>query len=165
MIIFILLGFVSSIFQLTLLREFTFSIAKNELSLIIAIGIWITSSSLASFVRTKKSLISNLGLAVLLSLGFGACVFLAHGIKSLFAFTYYESVSVVFALGAGLLVMAPIGFLTGYAFSQFNSDAISKEADTTNHLSHPFAYEALGILIGGILFTFILSRYDNPLTF
>jgi len=165
MIIFIILGFVSSIFQLTLLREFTFSIAKNELSLIVAIGIWIASCSLASFLRTKKVFISNLGLAVLLSLGFGACVCLAHLAKSLFAFNYYESVSVLFALGAGFLIMAPMGFLTGYAFSQFNEDEIRKEDENTKHVSHPFAYEALGVLAGGILFTLALSFFTNPLSF
>lgn len=165
MIIFLILGFVASIFQLTLFREFTFSVAKNELSFIVAAGCWLLSCSLASFGRRKKYIISNITLAVLLTLAFAVCVTLAHLIKAFAGFNYYESVGFVFSLLAAFLVMAPVGMLAGYAFAQFSENYLNKDSTEKKVFGLFFAYEAAGFFLGGILFTFIFSRYQNPFQF
>ena len=55
MIIFIFLGFISSIFQLVVLREITFSIAKNELAACLAAGAWIIFSAIGGLVGRGRA--------------------------------------------------------------------------------------------------------------
>ena len=165
MIIFIILGFVSCIFQLVLIREFTFSIAKNELALMVGIGIWLISCALATFTRNKKQLLSDAGLLIALALSCGAGIGFAHLSKSILAIPYYESVNAVFAFLAALFVLGPTGALSGYAFAHLNHRHFAQSPETKDPLGYLFAYEALGIFLGGLIFTFGFSSYKNPLVF
>jgi len=165
MIIFIILGFVSSIFQLVLVREFTFSIAKNELALIAGLGVWLLCCAAAVLAGARRKILSAVGLTVFFSLAFGLSVCLAHTIKSFFAIPYYEAVSIAFALLSAFAVLGPTGALSGLAFAQLTRDHLTSNDEDKAVVGRLFAYEALGVLLGGSAFTFIFSSYDNPLSF
>ncbi len=165
MIIFIILGFVSCIFQLVLVREFTFSIAKNELALIAGVGIWALFCALAALTRKRRQILSDTGLMIALPLSFGIGIILAHTLKILFGIPYYESVSGVFSLFAAVVVLGPTGAVSGYAFSHLSAHHAQRLADKDHSLGHLFACEALGVFLGGIVFTLGLYVYQNPLSF
>lgn len=165
MIIFLLLGFVSSIFQLTLLREFTFSIAKNELSLVVAIGAWVLACALASLDRAKRPLVSDAAWPVLLSLAFCSCFIFAHLVKSFFGIPYYEGLALTCVLACAIVVLGPVGGLTGYAFAQLSDNYFKSPQTPKRPAGHLFAFEALGVFAGGTFFTFVLSRANDPLSF
>jgi hypothetical protein len=58
MLIFFFLGITACLFQLVVLREFTYSLAKNELSFILAVGVWLIACSLGSLIAKKRGRLS-----------------------------------------------------------------------------------------------------------
>jgi len=165
MVIFILLGVISSIFQLTLLREFTFSIAKNELSFVIAVGMWLLFASMGSLAGRRKAFLRQLFLPLMLTLIFGVSICLIHLVKSMFGLTYYEVSSLYFVLVSSLALIGAPSFLMGYCFGAFSTGYLESHPYLQKNFARFFAYEALGFFIGGVFYTFFLSGYSNPLVF
>ena len=164
MIIFIPLGIVASIFQLLILREFSFSIAKHELVLIVAAGFWIASCSLGSVVKLSKKL-QNLELPILASVCFSFSICLIHLAKSLIGLKYYEAASLGLIICLGLALVGPTAFILGLAFRQLVQKYISGNAQRQNIHPKFFAFEAIGFFIGGAAFTLFFKDYANPLIF
>ena len=164
MIIFVFLGIVASIFQLAVLREFTFSIAKNELSFIVAVGMWLISGAIGSIWAAKKKL-NSFPLALCAFLAFSLSISAIHLAKSIISIKYYEAVSLFFAILSSAVFILPIGFILGLAFSKFVNDHLAKGKTDKNSYSKFFAFEAVGFFIGGAIFTFFLSDYSNPFIF
>ncbi|MCK4912408.1 MAG: hypothetical protein KAS05_01655 [Candidatus Omnitrophica bacterium] len=165
MLIFIVLGILSSIFQLTIFREFTYSLAKNELSFILGVGVWLVFCSLGSFLFKKKKTLSPAIISVLFALTYSLVIWATHLIKSLVGLSYYESASLGFIFVAAIFLIGPIGFLIGYSFRVFSQDYLDKHSPEVRTFGKFFAYEAIGFFIGGIAFTFLFSSYSNPFIF
>ncbi|MDP8289873.1 MAG: hypothetical protein P9M02_02760 [Candidatus Susulua stagnicola] len=165
MLIFIVLGIITSIFQLTIFREFTYSLAKNELSLMLGVGIWLVSCSLGSFLFKKKKTLAPVTISVLFALIYSLVIFAVHWIKSFFGLSYYESVSLGFVIIAAICLISPVGFLIGYSFRVFSQNYLEKHSPKVRTFAKFFAYEASGFFIGGIAFTFLFSSYSNPFIF
>ncbi len=165
MIIFTILGFVGSIFQLVLLREFTFSIAKNELAFVLAIGIWLVSASVGSLVGIRKKLFSSPIYACILSGLFCFLIGLIHLCKSCMTLSYFEMASLSFVFVSALLVIGSMSFFIGYGFGYFNKIYLQKNPITSKTFANFFGYNAAGFFLGGACFTFFLSSYANPFLF
>jgi len=164
MLIFIFLGIISSIFQLVIFREFTFSIAKNELSFIVAVGIWLVFCSLGSLLGKKIKRLSIGPIALGFCLVFSLSVFAIHLAKTIVGFSYYEAASLIFVIASSFILIGPLSLLVGLAFSVLSQNYLTKKY-SSDILAKFFAYEALGFFIGGLLFSFIFSRYSNPFIF
>jgi len=165
MIIFVVLGVVSSIFQLTILREFTFSIAKNELSLVVAVGLWLLFCSLGSLIATKFKSIAGHFLAPVFSLVFCLSILASHWLKLSVGISYYEAASLGFVVLSALCVIGPMSFLIGYSFSVFSRSVLASIRPSEKTYARFFIYEAAGFFLGGVIFTFFLSSYSNPFYF
>ncbi len=164
MIIFIPLGIVASIFQLALLREFSFSIAKNELTFVVAAGFWIAFCSLGSISKIPKKL-SKLTLCILSSLAFSVFICLIHLIKSLIGLKYYEATSLGLVLFLSIILIGPTAFIIGIIFKNFVQEFLKNNQVQKNTFALFFAFEAIGFFLGGIAFTFCFINYINPLIF
>ena len=164
MVIFVVLGITASIYQLVLLREFTFSIAKNELSLVVAIGVWIIFCSLGSLAGLKKKALKITYLPFLYSLIFSFSAGSIHLIKKLAGLSYYETASFGFIAFSAFIFFGSLGFLIGYSFCLFCRIYL-KKSYTSFTFAKFFGWEALGFFIGGSVFTFFLSSYSNPYFF
>jgi predicted membrane-bound spermidine synthase len=165
MVFFIILGLTASIYQLVLLREFTFSIAKNELSLVVAIGVWIIFCSLGSLAGLKKRLVKIGYLPLLYTLVFSLSVGLIHLIKKIAGLNYYEIASFGFIALSAFIFFGCVGFLIGYSFSLFCRYYLGKNPYSSFTFAKFFGGEALGYFIGGLIFTFFLASYRNPYIF
>jgi predicted membrane-bound spermidine synthase len=165
MAIFIILGITASIYQLVLLREFTFSIAKNELSLVVAIGAWIIFCSLGSLAGRKKRFLKLDYLPLLYSLIFFTAITLIHSAKRIIGLSYYEMASFGFIAAAALIFFGAMGFLVGYSFSLFSQNYLDQNIYSSSTFAKFFGWEALGFFVGGIVFTFFLASYRNPFAF
>jgi len=165
MLIFIALGVVSSIFQLTIFREFTYSLAKNELSLILGVGVWLISCSLGSLIGRKKNYLQPAIIPPLFALVFSLVICAIHLCKSLVGLSYYEAASLGFIFIAAIFLISPVGFLIGYSFRSFSRRYLDKHSPSVRTFGKFFAYEAIGFFIGGVSFTFFLSSYINPFGF
>ncbi|MFA4934141.1 MAG: hypothetical protein WC574_06925 [Candidatus Omnitrophota bacterium] len=164
MIIFVPLGIIASIFQLVTLREFNFSIARNELAFLAACGFWIIFCSLGSIFRIPKKLL-NSTLPALIAIIFSLSICLIHLIKSLIGLKYYEATSLGLTLFLSLILIAPIAFTVGIAFRHFVREYIKNNPVQNNAYAKFFAFEAAGFFLGGVFFTLYLKNYANPLVF
>ncbi|MFH0918544.1 MAG: hypothetical protein V1830_05365 [Candidatus Omnitrophota bacterium] len=165
MIIFIALGIIASIFQLVLLREFSFSIAKHELILVVAAGLWIVSCSLGSRIKLPKK-IQNFGLPILTCLSFFGSICLIHLAKSLIGLKYYEATSLGRLVGLSLILIGPTALILGLAFGQLVQKYLSSNLTPPKNIhARFFAFEAIGFFLGGLAFTIFFKDCSNPLIF
>ena len=165
MIIFTILGIVSSVFQLVVFREFTFSIAKNELSFVLAAGMWLVFSSLGSILARKRQFISPLWLGPSIAIVFCLALALIHLSKEWFGLAYFEAASLVFVLISAAVFIGMVSFTMGYLFGAFSSSYLKRSGLGEGVHARFFAWEAAGFFIGGVIFSFCLSNYINPFLF
>lgn len=165
MAIFIFLGIISSIFQLTLLREFTFSIAKNELSFIIGVGFWLVFCSLGSIVGEKKHIVHYSRLPWALTGVFCFSISGIHLAKYVIGLSYYEAASAGFVFLSAFLLIGAVSFIMGYAFCLFTKMYVERHPYTQKTFGWFFTFEAIGFFIGGVVYAFVLSQYSNPFIF
>ncbi|MCX5699774.1 MAG: hypothetical protein NTX01_08800 [Candidatus Omnitrophica bacterium] len=164
MIIFIPLGIIASIFQLVVLREFSFSIAKHELAFVVSAGLWIIFCSLGSILKPLKKL-RDLELPILASLSFSLSICLIHLAKSLIGLKYYEATSPGELVGLSLILIGPTAFILGFAFRQIVQKYVAGNSSPENTYAKFFAFEAVGFFSGGVAFTLFFKDYANPLIF
>ncbi len=164
MIIFVPLGIIASIFQLIILREFSFSIAKNELAFVVAAGLWIAFCSLGSIAKIPKKL-SKLTLYILACLTFSVSICLIHLVKSSIGLKYYEATSLGLVLFLSIILIGPTAFIIGLAFRYFVQEYLKNNQPQKNVYAKFFAFEAIGFFFGGMVFTFYFIDYTNPLIF
>lgn len=164
MIIFVLLGIISSIFQLVILREFSFSIAKNELAFILGAGFWVISCSLGSIARLPRKL-QDLPLPLIACLSFIISIYLIHLAKLLNGMQYYEAASLKLVLLSSIALIGPTAFVTGYIFKYLTLAYLNKNTAQRNTFAKFFAFEALGFFLGGLIFSLYFNNYSNPLIF
>lgn len=188
---FIILGIISVIYQVILLREAAFAIAKNELSFVITVGIWLAGASLGGIAGSRlpatpsprqaglpasirhwqagtrgaagKRLAASLPIIIFV-LFLGGC-WLMRTARSYLGIPYYEKTGLLFSLGYASVFIAPISFLMGLLFAVFGGEFVAKNRSVAAEGWQCFAYEAIGFFAGGILITFILADYDNPFAF
>ncbi len=163
--LFTVLGGIAVIFQLVLLREFTFSLAKNELALIVAAGFWLAGSSAGSIFGIRKQIIRPWLVPLAVSFSFFLCITAVHLAKTVTGSNYYEAAGIGFVFIAALVIIVPLSFFLGYSFCLFSRIYLARGVSEENIFGRFFAYEALGFLLGGAAFTFIFSAYTNPLIF
>ncbi|MBM3243715.1 MAG: hypothetical protein FJZ12_02640, partial [Candidatus Omnitrophica bacterium] len=161
---FIPFGIIASIFQLVILREFSFSLAKNELAFITAAGFWIIFCALGSITETPKR-IKGQPLFALSSLAFFSSITLIHTVKLFFGLKYYEPASLGLVLISSVALIGPLAFIIGNIFRFLVQDYLKSNPSGRNNYAKFFAYEAIGFFIGGLAFSLYLSKYTNPLIF
>jgi len=164
MFIFVLLGIVTSIFQLVLLREFSFSIAKNELAFIVAAGFWIIFCAIGSIIKVTRKF-HGMAMPVLASLCFFASMSGIHLSKGLAGIKYYEIPGLGFILISGILLIGPNALISGNIFKWLVEEHLEEKTIQNNSFARFFAFEAIGFFIGGLIFTAYLNNYTNPLLF
>ncbi|MBF0252712.1 MAG: hypothetical protein HQL29_02755 [Candidatus Omnitrophica bacterium] len=165
MIIFLALGFVSSVLQIVLLRELTFSVAKNELALTAAAGLWLIFCAFGGIAGKKFSRINLSFISPLFTLIFCLSISVIHLGKSIFGISYYESCGIIFMLFFAVIAMFGTSFLTGYSFSVLTGKYADKNVYDGRIFARFFALDAIGFFLGGITFAFFLSKYLNPFIF
>ena len=164
MIIFVALGFAASIFQLVILREFSFSIARNELAFVVAAGFWVVFCSLGSIIRVPEKA-KRTSIPLLASLAFSLSISLIHLAKSLLGLKYYEATGIGLVLFLSPLLIGPPAFIIGLSFRHFVEEYLENKHHQNKGYAKFFAFEAMGFFLGGLAFTFFLNNYTNPLSF
>lgn len=164
MIIFVSLGIIASLFQLVILREFTFSIAKNELAFVAGVGFWLISCSLGSIFAARRKA-QYPGLPLLICLAFCLSIGAIHLTKSFFGINYYEAAGLGFVFLAGIALISPAAFSVGYCFGHFSRENLEASSQDKKIYAKFFAFEAIGFLVGSVAFTFLLADYSNPFIF
>ncbi len=161
-----LLGFVSLITQIILLREFLFVFNGNELVIGIVLSLWMFITGLGAYIKQFIFKKNNLSLIIIFQIIYGALpvvmMFSTIWLRDLMA---VEGVllnigQIIFITS---IVVFPFCFLSGLLFVSY-SKLISK-INKENNIVKTYLYEILGSITGGLLFSFILvfygSTFDN----
>ncbi len=156
MIVYLLLiGFVSILGQVILLRELNVASFGIELIYILSLGIWLLGTAAGSLTGTKKSAPSKVQMSFL---------FLSWGILLLLDVVFIRSIRNIFGGVPGaylpfgiqiislLIAIIPISFLLGILFRQ----AASLFVEENKTLALAYAIECAGGVAGGIASTLLL---------
>ncbi len=85
--------------------------------------------------------------------------------KSLLNIPYYETNGLILTLTLSFFLVGPTAFIVGYSFKRFSFRLIG-EKNTDSSIYHKLlAFEALGFCLGGLIFTFYLTKISNPMIF
>ncbi|HSW35919.1 MAG TPA: hypothetical protein VLH18_04865, partial [Candidatus Limnocylindrales bacterium] len=166
----LMLGFVSQIGQVVLLREFLMVFHGNELSIGIILAAWLAWVGVGSrlgvalvnwFNRPRFLLILS---AADLLLALPATVLLIRGLRGFFDILPGAYLSLFDIIISCFLLMAPVCLLLGIQFVLLSRVwRENDQAEDTSGAGKTYIVEAAGNVLGGIIFTFLMVRYLNSL--
>jgi spermidine synthase len=154
----IIMGFVSILLQITVLRRLLSTFSGNELDIGITLSFWLLYVGAGSLAGGKISRRHALALSFIL-IGFISLptVFAIKAIRAALSLAPGEMISFTSTLLSTAIILLPVSFLIGLQFPL----AVSywKDNGTPGEI---YGLEALGAFVGGLLFTFVLSsRVDS----
>ncbi|MDQ7786609.1 MAG: hypothetical protein RDU01_03295 [Thermodesulfovibrionales bacterium] len=150
---FIAMGFTSLLLQITALRLLLSTFSGNELDIGITLSFWLVFVGIGSYAGTKISLRQAFALSFLVVAVLILPTALAiKSIKAVLALEPGETIAFSSLLASTAVVIFPVCFFLGLQFPLAVS--FSGEQQTAGKI---YGLEAAGALLGGILFTFILS--------
>ncbi|MBU1996356.1 MAG: hypothetical protein KKF78_04260, partial [Candidatus Omnitrophica bacterium] len=163
-IIAFLLGFVSIISQIILMREIVSVFYGNELVYAVFLSGWLFWIALGSYLAS--CLISKIKnyYSILYFLFYSVCILLPgtmvliRSIRSIIGIPAGEIIGIIPICLITFLIVAPITIVFGIIYSLIcgYSASIQKEPDLTNSISKAYLWESLGSAIAGIMFSFVL---------
>jgi spermidine synthase len=160
-----LMGFTSVVAQVLLIRELMVAFYGNELSLGIIFFNWLIMVALGSFVFGR--LADRLGTSsfvltqVLVSFILPVQIFLARTMKTYLGIQHGVIIGLAPIFGCSLLVLAPLCILVGFQFV-LGSRIYSRRGEAPQQVGRVYVYEALGSMLGGAAFTYLLVGYLHP---
>lgn len=163
-----MLGAVSQVGQVVLLREFLMAFHGNEFSIGIVLAAWLAwvgvGSRLGAYwidrtYRPRFALAIN---ASALLLVLPVTIFLIRNLRGFFRILPGAYLSLLDMTISSFLLMAPVCLLLGAQFVLLSRAwRESDRANDTSGAGKTYVGEAAGNMLGGILFTFLIVRYLN----
>jgi spermidine synthase len=162
---FLLMGFSFTVTQGLLIRELLVAFNGNELSIGLVLGSWLILEAAGSAVpgrlagRWGRQPASFASLQVLFALFLPLCLGAVYASRSIVGAMPGEGVGLVPIAWASFLILAPLGLVDGAMFAfgaSTYAHLIGKEAPA---ISRVYVLEALGGLVGGLVFTFLFIPF------
>ena len=154
---FLLMGFSFTVMQTLMARELLVSFAGNELSIGLVLGSWLILEAVGSGVaarlagRVRGGAPSYAALQVALSLLLPLSVYAAFTVRRIVGITPGEGIGLLPTFYSAFLVLLPLGLVDGAMFT-FGCRAYARE---TPSIGHVYVLEAVGGIIGGLVFTYL----------
>jgi spermidine synthase len=158
---FLLMGFSFTVMQTLMARELLVSFAGNELSIGLVLGSWLILEAVGSGLaarlaeRVKAGAASYAALQVALSLLLPLSVYAAFTVRRIVGITPGEGMGLVPTFYSAFLVLLPLGLIDGAMFT-FGCRAYAREISSIGHV---YVLEAIGGIIGGLVFTYLFIPY------
>ncbi len=157
----LLLGFITMVNQVVFIREFINVLSGNELVVGIILSVWMLLTgwgALAARKRLPLKFTFQRGMVMLTSLTLFPMLLLAllFGLKSLM-FPPGTIVDLNYSILAAIVLLFPVCFLSGHLFTVFST--YNSVSGNVNLTGKSYAFESLGSLAGGVLFSLILGRF------
>jgi spermidine synthase len=160
-----MLGMVAIIDQVVFIREFLSVLDGNEQVLGIVMAVWLLLTAWGAYTgRIQNSLGFNLqkglNLLAFLALAPAFLIGLLYWLKSML-FPPGTITNMGMSVAGVFLLLFPVCFLSGYLFTALSTHfSLSKNE---NLIGKAYAFESLGSLAGGLIFSLILGRFFNSL--
>jgi len=152
-----------------LIREFILNFQGNELSLGVILANWMLLMALGSWQLGKLAdRLSNRGTVFILTQVLVAVVLpleilFARSINNLVGIEPGEVVGLFPIFYSSLIVLAPLGILHGFQFALGSRILSTGSHAPAVEVGKVYISEAVGTMIGGIMFTYLLVHYLHPL--
>lgn len=166
---FLLMGFSFTVTQGLLIRELLVAFFGNELSIGLILGNWLVLEAVGSgllgrlAVRWGGKASSYAALQILFAFFLPLCLLAAYAARSLVGAVPGEGVGLAAIFGSSLLILAPLALVDGAMFA-FGSQAYATIAwGEALSIGWVYVLEAVGGIVGGLVFTFIFITFLEPL--
>lgn len=158
--IFILLGFITILAQLVMLREFLKNFSGNELVIALFLSSWMMLTALGASLGSRSTIRQNTihsPLLLLLISVLPLLIYLLLLLISRFMFLPGVQPGLLNTIICIVLLIFPVCGLSGYIFGFVSREGYSKQDGS------PYMLDALGSLAGGVLFAVLLVHFLNNL--
>ncbi|MCX7681122.1 MAG: hypothetical protein N2508_04000 [Anaerolineae bacterium] len=161
---FLLMGFSFSSTQALMARELMIGFAGNELSIGLVLGGWLALEALGSGLsvrwirRRHVTLYDYALLQIALSLFLPLSLYGAVNVRYLVGAMPGEGVDLLAIMWAALVILLPLGLVDGMMFT-FGCQACA----ATSPAGRVYVLEAIGGIVGGIVFTSLFVPYFQPI--
>lgn len=159
------MGISSLVAQMVLLRELLIVFSGNELSIGIILANWLILEAFGSFFlgkkaeNTKNKIETFVGITIFFSLSLFAAIYLTRILKSILGISIGETVGLLPMLYSSFLILLPVSVAHGALFS-FGCKIYSMfSARDASPIGKVYVYETVGIMLGGIVWTYLLIPY------
>jgi spermidine synthase len=151
--------------QVLLLREILVIFHGNELTIGIILGNWLVLEAIGAFLLGKQiekirpKLEAFVVIQLLFSLLFPSMIYLTRIFKEIIGIPVGEGLGLLPIFYSSFLILLPVSLLHGAAFTfacKIHSEILKKRAVSIGRV---YVYETLGVLIGGVTFTYLLIPY------
>ena len=165
---FLVLGFID-IIQVLLIREFIINFQGNELTLGVILANWMLLMALGSWQLGKLAdrlqnkvtvfIVTQILVAVVLPL----VILFARSINNMVGIEPGEVIGLFPIFYSSLIVLAPLGILHGFQFALGSKILSAGSRTPAIEVGKVYICEAIGTMVGGIMFTYWLVHYLHPL--
>jgi len=166
---FLLMGFSFTIIQGLMIRELLVSFYGNELSIGLILGNWLVLEALGSGLigrlaaRYRAGPTSYALLQIVLAVMLPVSLYGAFTVRNVVGVTAGQGVGLRGIFSSSLLILAPLGLVDGAMFA-FGAHAFAQlMGREVPGIGQVYVYEAMGGIIGGLIFTYLLIPYLSSL--
>jgi spermidine synthase len=163
---FLLMGFSFTVTQGLLIRELLVAFFGNELSIGLILGNWLILEAAGSGLlgrladRWKGKVSSYAALQILFALFLPLCLYAVYTSRRLAGAIPGEGVGLTAVFYSSFLILTPLALIDGamFAFGCRACATLKGEAlagDEISSIARVYVYEALGAIVGGIVFTYL----------
>ncbi|MCS7203818.1 MAG: hypothetical protein NZ809_05165 [Thermodesulfovibrio sp.] len=160
----ITMGFSSIVAQMVLLRELLIVFAGNELSIGIIIANWLILEAFGCFLSSKRVELSKnrvelfAAITIFFSLSLPVAIYLTRVLKVILGVSIGESLGFFTMFYSSFFILLPVSVAHGALFP-FICKIYSLLSDEETSAGKVYAYETVGIIFGGIIWTYLLIPY------
>ena len=162
---FLLMGFSFTVTQGLLIRELLVAFFGNELSIGLILGNWLILEAIGSGLLGKLAdrwggkASSFAALQVLFALFLPLCLYAAYVSRRIVGAIPGEGVGLVPIFFASFLILIPLALVDGAMFAFGCRAYATLTGDKAPSIGWVYVYEALGAIVGGIVFTYLLIPF------
>jgi len=165
----LLMGFTSVITQVLLIRELLVTFSGNELSIGLIMANWLVLEAIGSSVigriaeRTKKRVQAFTILQFIISISLPLVVYGTRVVRNLIGFAPGEEVGLFPVLYCSFFILAPLSLSDGAQFTLGCKIFSQLSKSDAPSIGKVYIYEAIGFIIGGTVFTYLLIPYFHAM--
>ncbi len=162
---FLLMGFSFTVTQALLIRELLVAFFGNELAIGLILGNWLILEAIGSGLlgrladRWRGRASAYAALQVLFALFLPLCLYAAYSVRRIVGAIPGEGIGLVPVFYSSFLLLAPLALVDGAMFAFGSRIYGTLTRDEAPAIGRVYVYEALGAIVGGIVFTYLFITY------
>ena len=162
---FLLMGFTFTVTQGLLIRELLVAFFGNELAIGLILGNWLILEAIGSGLlgrladRWRGKASAYAVLQVLFALFLPLCLYAAYSVRRIVGAIPGEGIGLVPVFYASFMILAPLALVDGAMFAFGSRIYGTLTRDEAPAIGRVYVYEALGAIVGGIVFTYLFITY------